>query len=128
MTAISNIELEHKDINGKMYDIKYKFDDSDQFLVISTTRPETILGDTGIFVNPKDDRYKKFIGKKLLNPLTGKSLKIIGDSYVDIEMGSGVMKATPAHDFNDYDLYKKYNLELINIFNKDATLNELGMQ
>ncbi len=123
-TAISNIEINHKNENSKIFNIKYKYENSDKYVVISTTRPETIFGDSGVFVNPKDDRYKELIGKNLINPLNNESLKVFADSYVDIEFGTGIMKATPAHDFNDYNLYKKYGLKLINIFNEDATLND----
>lgn len=123
-TAISNVEVLHEDRQEKLYNIKYQLENSKEFLVISTTRPETMFGDTAIFVNPNDKRYKKLIGKNLVNPVNGKLLKIYADEYVDIEFGTGVMKATPAHDFNDYDLYKKYKLDIINVFNKDATLNE----
>lgn len=124
-TAISNIEINHIEKNSFIYDIKYKYEDSNDFVIISTTRPETIFGDTAVFVNPNDDRHKHMIGKFLINPLTGNRIKIYTDKYVQINFGTGILKVTPGHDFNDYKLYKKYNLELINIMNKDASLNDL---
>lgn len=124
-TAISNIEIEKKETNSKLYYIRYPFfENKKDYLVIATTRPETIFGDSAIFINPKDKRYQKFIGKFLLNPLNNQKLKILTDDYIDISFGTGVMKATPAHDFNDYDLGKKYNLDFINILNKDGKMNQ----
>lgn len=124
-TAISNIEIEKRETKSKLYYIRYPFlDDKKNYLIIATTRPETILGDTAIFVNPKDQRYQKYIGKFLLNPLNDQKLKILTDDYIDISFGTGVMKATPAHDFNDYNLGKKYNLNFINILNKDGKMNQ----
>ncbi|BDV02785.1 valine--tRNA ligase [Candidatus Hepatoplasma crinochetorum] len=124
-TAISDIEVERKDTKSNLYYIRYPFfSKEEKYLIIATTRPETIFGDTAVFVNPNDKRYQKFIGKYLINPLTREKLKIYADNYIDINFGTGVMKATPAHDFNDYDLGKKYNLDFINILNKDGSLNQ----
>ncbi|NQX83262.1 MAG: valine--tRNA ligase [Mycoplasmataceae bacterium] len=124
-TAISNIEILHKVQNSKIYNIKYKFENSNEYIIIATTRPETMFGDAAIFVNPNDKRHKEKIGKFVINPSNGERLEIMSDKFVDIEFGTGILKVTPAHDFNDYKLYKKYNLKLVNIMNEDATLNEL---
>lgn len=122
-TAISNIEVEYKEVELNLYDIKYKLKDLEKYLIISTTRPETIFGDTAIFVNPNDSRYKKYIGKKILNPLNNEELEIMADEYVKEDFGTGVMKVTPSHDFNDYDLGVKYKLKFKKILNIDGTLN-----
>ncbi len=124
-TAISNIEINHEDKNGFIWYIKYQIENSDESLIIATTRPETMFGDSAVFVNPEDDRHKDKIGKFVINPANGSRLEIKSDEYVDIEFGTGALKVTPAHDFNDYELGKKHNLEFINIMNEDATLNEL---
>ncbi len=124
-TAISNIEINHEEKNGHIYHFKYMIEGTQEFLEIATTRPETMFGDTAVFVNPDDERYTSLIGKNVINPINGQPLKVYADSYVEIEFGTGALKVTPAHDFNDYELAKKYNLEFISIFNKDATLNEL---
>lgn len=123
-TAISNIEITHEKKNSKIYNIKYKLENSDDYIIVATTRPETMFGDVAIFVNPNDEKYKNKIGKFVINPSNGERLEIMSDDYVDINFGTGALKVTPAHDFNDYELYKKYNLNLINIFNKNGTLNE----
>jgi valyl-tRNA synthetase len=124
-TAISDLEVEQKDVNGNFYYLKYTIKDSKDFLIIATTRPETIFADTAIAVNPEDERYKNLIGKTALIPIINKEIKIIGDSYVSIEKGSGALKVTPAHDFNDFEIGKRHKLEIINILNKDGTLNNL---
>lgn len=124
-TAISNIEINHEDKNGFIWYIKYQIENSDESLIIATTRPETMFGDSAVFVNPEDERHKDKIGKFVINPANGSRLEIKSDEYVDIEFGTGALKVTPAHDFNDYELGKKHNLEFINIMNEDATLNEL---
>ncbi len=123
-TAISNIEIISVKKRVKLYTLKYFIKGEESYLEIATTRPETIFGDKAIFVNPEDERYKHLKDKKVINPLNGEELPIIFDSYVDMEFGTGVMKATPAHDFNDYELAKKYNLEIVNVYNKNGTLNE----
>ena len=122
-TAISNIEINQEEKDGKLFNIIYDVVDSDVKLVVSTTRPETMFGDKAIFVNPEDERYINLIGKQAINPANEEVLPILADEYVDIEFGTGVMKATPAHDFNDYELALKHNLEFVSVLNDDATLN-----
>jgi valyl-tRNA synthetase len=123
-TAISDLEVEHHQVKGAMYHINYPIDDSDQFLTIATTRPETMLGDTAVCVHPEDERYKSLIGKTVTVPLINRKIKIIADAYVDKEFGSGVVKITPAHDFNDYKIGKTHKLEFINILTRKAEMNE----
>ncbi len=124
-TALSDEEAAHHELHGNLYYLKYPFKDNpEEFVVVATTRPETMLGDTAVAVNPKDKRYKKLIGKKLILPLVNREIEIIGDSVVDMKFGTGAVKVTPAHDPNDYALGKKHNLEFINIMHPDATLNE----
>jgi len=122
-TAISDLEVEQKEVQSNLYYIKYKIETEDNFLTIATTRPETMLGDTAVAVNPDDDRYKKFIGKKITIPIVNRAVKIIADDYVSIEQGSGALKVTPAHDFNDFEIGKRHKLEFINIFEKNGKLN-----
>ena len=98
--------------------------DSEEFVIVATTRPETMLGDTGVAVNPNDKRYKHLIGKKILLPIADREIPIFADDYVDMEFGTGAVKVTPAHDVNDYDMGQRHKLEMINIFNDDATTNE----
>ena len=123
-TALSDEEVLFRDCDSVLYYLKYKFIDSDQYLTIATSRPETIFGDSAICVNPTDERYKKYIGKKVLIPIINREIEIIGDEYVDKDFGTGCLKVTPCHDFNDYNLGKKHNLEFINVLNEDGTLNE----
>ena len=122
-TAISDLEVIQKDTNGKLYYIKYKIVDSENFITIATTRPETMFGDTAVAVHPSDQRYKDIINKHVVIPVSNRKIKIITDDYADPEQGSGAVKITPAHDFNDYTVGKRNNLEIINILNKDGTLN-----
>ena len=124
-TAISDDEVEHEELNGKLYYYNYPVaDDSGKTVVqIATTRPETMLGDTAVAVHPDDERYKHLIGKKIALPLTDRLIPVIADSFVSMELGTGVVKVTPAHDPNDYDIGKRHNLEKINILNKDGTLS-----
>ena len=122
-TAISDLEVIQKDTNGKLYYIKYKIVDSENFITIATTRPETMFGDTAVAVHPNDQRYKDIINKHVVIPVSNRKIKIITDDYADPEQGSGAVKITPAHDFNDYTVGKRNNLEIINILNKDGTLN-----
>lgn len=124
LTAVSDEEVIHKEVNSKLYYINYSIDGSDEMLTIATTRPETILGDTAICVNPKDERYSHLNGKFALVPLIDRKIPIIFDEYVDMEFGTGALKVTPAHDINDYQLGDKHNLEIIDILNDDGTLNE----
>jgi len=122
-TAISDLEVEQREVQSNLYYIKYKIDGEINYMTIATTRPETMLGDTAVAVNPNDKRYKNYIGKKVIVPIIERKVKIIADKYVSIEQGSGVLKVTPAHDFNDFDIGKRHKLEFINIFEKDGTLN-----
>ena len=107
-----------------MYYIKYKIEGENNFITIATTRPETMLGDTAVAINPKDERYKKLSGKFAILPIVERKIKIIQDDYADPEQGSGAVKITPAHDFNDYDVGKRNKLEIINIFTEDGKINE----
>ena len=125
-TVLSNEEVLHKEENGRLYSVKYKLEGSDEYITIATTRPETILGDTAIAVHPDDPRYTHLKGKKAIVPLVDRVIPIIFDDYVDIEFGTGALKVTPAHDPNDYDLGKKHDLEVVDIFNGDGTINEAG--
>ncbi len=122
-TAISDLEVVQKETKGKLFYIKYKLVDSDQNIIIATTRPETMFGDTAIAVHPKDERYKNLISKEAIIPISNRKIKIITDEYADPEQGSGAVKITPAHDFNDYLVGKRNKLGTINILNKDGTLN-----
>lgn len=125
-TALSNIEVIHKEIEGAMYYFKYQIVDSDEQLIIATTRPETMFADQAIFVHPDDERYTHLVGKKAINPANGEALPIMADSYIDMSFGTAVMKCTPAHDPNDFALAKKYNLEMQICMNDDGTMNELA--
>lgn len=127
-TTISDAEVDHEDKNGFFWHIKYPIKDTDKFLQFATTRPETMLGDTAIAVNPNDDRYKQFIGKTCIVPFVNREIPIIADDYVDMEFGTGVVKITPAHDPNDFEVGKRHNLPKINILNDDGTINENGAQ
>jgi len=123
-TALSDEEVIHKEVNSKLYHIQYDIEGSDEKLTIATTRPETILGDTAICVNPNDERYTQLKGKKAIVPLVNRVIPIIFDEYVDMEFGTGALKITPAHDINDYKLGDKHGLESIDILNNDGTLSE----
>ncbi len=125
-TAISDLEVEQKEMQGKFWYFKYPVEDSDELLTIATTRPETMLGDTAVAVNPEDDRYKHLRGKNVILPIMNRPIPIIFDNYSDPEKGSGAVKITPAHDFNDFEVGKRHKLEMINIFNSDASINENG--
>jgi len=123
-TALSDDEVEHEEVKGKMYHYYYPLSDGNGRIPIATTRPETMLGDTAVAVHPNDSRYKRLIGKTVDLPLTGRKIPIIADSYVDMEFGSGAVKVTPAHDPNDYEIGSRHNLDKINILNPDGTLGE----
>ena len=123
-SAISDLEVEHQQTKSVLYHINYPVDGTDQLLTIATTRPETMLGDTAVCVHPDDERYQSLIGKTVTIPLINRKIKIIADTYVDQAFGSGVVKITPAHDFNDYKIGKTHKLEMINILNKKCELNE----
>lgn len=123
-TSISDIEVNYEEEQGNFYHIRYKIEGSEDYVVVATTRPETMLGDTAVAVNEKDDRYKHLIGKNVILPIIEKPIHIVGDFHADMEFGTGVVKITPAHDPNDFEVGKRHNLDLVNILNEDATLNE----
>ena len=127
-TAISDLEVIQNDIQSQLYYIKYPIDNSEDFITIATTRPETMMGDTAIAVNSKDQRYKNLIGKFAIIPIVNRKIKIILDNYADPEQGTGAVKITPAHDFNDYDVGKRNKLEIINILEKDGKINKNGIE
>ena len=122
-TAISDLEVDQREVNSKIYYIRYPIDGTSEYITIATTRPETMLGDTAVAVNPKDKRYKKYVNKIVTIPIVGRKVKIIEDDYADPEQGTGALKITPAHDFNDYDVGKRNKLEIINIFTEDGKVN-----
>ncbi len=127
-TAISDLEVIQKDINSQLYYIDYPIEGETDKITIATTRPETMMGDTAIAVNPKDERYKSLIGKNVSIPLVNRTIQIIADHYADPEQGTGAVKITPAHDFNDYDVGKRNKLKIINILEKDGTINRKGIK
>ena len=126
-TTVSDEEVIHIEKNGKLYYFKYQIEGEDDFVTIATTRPETILGDTAVCINPNDERFKHLRGKKVVVPVVNRIVPIIEDEYVDMEFGTGCLKITPAHDINDKEIGEKHELEVIDIFNDDATLNSYGM-
>ena len=129
LTALSDEEVIHRESQGKLYYLRYRVEGTDEYVVVATTRPETILGDTALCVNPNDPRYQHLAkDARVIVPLVGRSIPVIRDEYVDIEFGTGALKVTPAHDVNDYMLGEKYHLETIDIFNDNGTLNEHGGQ
>ena len=124
LTALSDEEVIHKESNGSLWHFKYPVKDSDEFIIVATTRPETMLGDTGVAVNPKDERYAHLVGKKVLLPIVDREIPIFADDYVDMEFGTGCVKVTPAHDPNDFMMGERNNLDVINIMHPNASLNE----
>lgn len=126
-TNISDEEVLYKEQNGKLYFLKYKIENSEDFLTIATTRPETIFGDTAVCINPSDERYTHLKGKKVTVPIVNRVVPIIEDDYVDIEFGTGVLKITPAHDIHDYEIGQKHHLQIIDSIDNDGKLNEYGM-
>ena len=126
LTALSDEEVNHKEVQGKMYYLRYKVEGEDGYAVVATTRPETIMGDTAMCIHPDNPKTAHLKGKKVIVPLINRAIPVIEDDYVDIEFGTGCLKVTPAHDVNDYMLGEKYNLESIDIFNDNGTLNEHG--
>ena len=126
LTAISDIEVEHEDLEGKLWYIRYDVQDSGEPIYVATTRPETMLGDTAVAVNPRDHRYRRLVGKTAVLPLLGREMPIIADDFVDPEFGTGMVKVTPAHDPNDFEMGKRHSLEEINIFTPEAVVNENG--
>ena len=125
-TALADDEIDHVEKEGKIWEIRYKIKDSDDYVVVATTRPETMLGDTGVAVNPNDERYKHLIGKSVILPLMDREIPVVADEYVDMEFGTGVVKMTPAHDPNDFEVAKRTGLPMLNIFTEDAHVNENG--
>ncbi len=125
-TALSDAEVEYAEQDGFFWHIKYPIKDSDEFIEIATTRPETLLGDTAVAVNPNDERYTHLVGKMLILPLVGREIPVIADDYVDMEFGTGCVKITPAHDPNDFEVGLRHNLEQIKVLNDDATINQYG--
>ena len=124
MTALSNEEVIYKDVPGAFYHIKYFLEDSEEYIEVATTRPETLFGDTAVAVNPNDDRYKHLIGKKVVLPIVNKLIPIVGDEHADPEFGTGIVKITPAHDPNDFEVGNRHNLERVVVINPDGTMNE----
>ncbi len=126
LTAISDIEVEHEEVEGKLWYIRYDLKDSGEFFYVATTRPETMLGDTGVAVNPRDHRYRHLVGRTAILPLLGRELPIVADDFVDPEFGTGLVKVTPAHDPNDFEMGRRHGLPEINIFTPEAVVNENG--
>lgn len=124
LTALSDEEVMYEELAGKLYYMRYKIEGSEEYVIVATTRPETILGDTALCVHPDDERYKALKGKKVIVPLVNRAIPVIFDDYVDIEFGTGALKVTPAHDINDYELGEKHNLDVIDIFNDNGTIND----
>ena len=124
LTALSDEEAEHEDHEGNLWHIRYPLKDSDDYIVVATTRPETMLGDTAVAVNPYDERYRDLVGKTVILPVIGRELPIIADEHVDPSFGTGLVKVTPAHDPNDYWIGHRHDLDFVNVLNVDATLNE----
>ncbi len=127
-TALSNIEVIHKEIEGKFYTFRYQFEDSDEYLAVATTRPETMFGDVCVVVNPKDKRFQHVVGKQVINPANHEVIPIIADEYIDMEFGTGAMKCTPAHDPNDFIIGEKYGLKRPICINEDGSMNELAQE
>ena len=123
-TAVSDLEVDSEEEDGKIWEIRYPFEDGSDSVVVATTRPETMLGDAAVAVNPKDERYASLLGKRVVLPLTGRSIPVIADDYVDPEFGTGCVKITPAHDFNDYQVGQRHGLEQINVLALDAKIND----
>ena len=124
LSAVSDLEAENQEVDGHLWHFRYPLTDSSGYMEVATTRPETMLGDTGVAVNPNDARYKEYIGKTLTLPIVGREIPIIGDEFVEMEFGTGCVKVTPAHDLNDFEMGKRHDLPMINIMNKDGSLNE----
>ena len=124
LSAVSDLEAENQEVDGHLWHFRYPLTDGGGYMEVATTRPETMLGDTGVAVNPNDERYKDYIGKTLTLPIVGREIPIIGDEFVEMEFGTGCVKVTPAHDPNDFEMGKRHNLPMINIMNKDGSLNE----
>lgn len=128
LTAVSDEEVIHTEEQSKLHHVTYQVENSDEWLTIATTRPETILADTAICIHPEDERYTHLHGKRAIVPIAGRSIPIIQDEYVDREFGTGCLKVTPAHDPNDHELGQKHNLEVIDMLNPNGTVNAVGGQ
>ena len=124
LTAISDLEVEQKDVAGKMWQLHYPVKGSDKVITVATTRPETMFGDMAVAVHPDDERYAALVGQMVVLPIVGRQIPIVADSYSDMEKGTGAVKITPAHDFNDFEVGRRHDLELLNIFDEHAALNE----
>src|SRR6202012_2813698 len=122
-TAISDLEVEQIEVKGNLWHIKYPVEGTDEFIIVATTRPETMLGDTAVAVHPDNERLRPLIGRHAILPLVGRRIPIIGDDYADPEKGTGAVKITPAHDFNDFEVGKRHHLPLINVLDAEARLN-----
>ena len=123
-TALSDIEVDYKEVKGHLYYIKYPVKNSKEYVVVATTRPETMFGDTAVAIHPDDNRYLKFLGKTIILPIAKREIPVISDSYVELKFGTGIVKVTPAHDPSDFEAGLRHNLETINVINPDATMNE----
>ena len=123
-SAVSDLEVENQEVNGSLWHFRYPLTDGSGAVEVATTRPETMLGDTAVAVNPNDDRYKHLIGKTVTLPILGREIPIIADEYVDAGFGTGCVKITPAHDPNDFEMGKRHDLPFITVMNKDGTMNE----
>ena len=124
-TAISDLEVEQREIDGHLWHLRYPVEGEEgRAIVVATTRPETMLGDTAVAVHPEDERYRDMVGKHAVLPLVGRRLPVVADNYADPEQGSGAVKITPAHDFNDFEVGKRHGLEMVNIFDADARIND----
>ena len=123
-SAVSDLEVESEEDNGHLWEIRYPAADGSEGVVVATTRPETLFGDQAVAVHPEDERYKHLVGKMLKLPLTDREIPVIADEYVDREFGSGCVKITPAHDFNDFEVGRRHNLPMLNVLTKTATMNE----
>jgi valyl-tRNA synthetase len=122
-SAVSDLEVEQKEVDGHLWHFRYPLTDGSGYVEVATTRPETMLGDTAVAVNPSDDRYTDIIGKTLTLPIVGREIPVIADEYVDKEFGTGCVKVTPAHDPNDFAMGQRHDLPLITVMNKDGTMN-----
>src|SRR5204862_4682728 len=123
-SAVSDLEVENEEVDGHLWFIRYPIEGSSESLVVATTRPETMLGDTAVMVHPEDERYAHLVGKQVRLPITGRLVPVIADDYVDKEFGTGVVKVTPAHDPNDYQVGLRHGLPMISIFTLEAKLND----
>ncbi len=126
LTSISDAEVEYEEHDGHFWHIRYPLSDGSGYLEIATTRPETLLGDTAVAVHPDDERYKDLVGKTVILPLVDREIPVVADNYVEMDFGTGVVKITPAHDPNDFEVGLRHNLPVINVMNDDATINENG--